>query len=294
MMQSLTNRSFMALFVCLLLGGAGCEEGGDPPRAPTPPEQAQPQPQTVRQALAPPQGPVLPASLLELEDHRLIRQKLEGELSVRSDQARTFARNYAVYRGLRRPVHVCLELPVVDSFGTLMATQFILTDVGECDGYEAVIRLMKELRHSAYPESVASTPEELVKQSSQATRTHFFTINVRPYFFRHPVGWAIPGLPVWILEFSETAGFCRERPEPEAILPVSGIPRAFELVRYNCQGRQVLYTHYGDTTLLAHEVRTKHDPLRKFIMWRDRVRQYPSPSERVKFYERVWRDYLTR
>jgi hypothetical protein len=276
------------LLALLLIPGCQRDDAGSQPSEAR--VEAIAEPQAVSRCPELGQG-LLPASLLELRDHDQIQSVIDRCLTIDETTARAFALGYAeIEMGMQPPLQVRMVLPVADSQGTLIARQVILSSgQGSSEGFD---ELSAEISHEV--RSAGSEGSQVTfGQVYQATTESYFTINVSAYLYRHPINHAQRGVPRWLAEQDDVRRRCPSDLEPQAILPAEGIPGAGRIVRYDCGGEPLLYSHDAQVIFAPAAVRTLHIPARTFTRWAERTSQgYNDPSARLAFLEGLWLRYL--
>lgn len=236
---------------------------------------------------------LLPPRLLELRDRdeEELAAVIERCLTVDEATARAFALGYAEREmAMQPPLTVRLVLPVTDSVDTLIARQVILSSGrGAVEGHDEL-----EAEVAAAVRSLDDGGEQVsFRQIHEATAERYFTINVAAYTFRHPINWAHRGVPRWLTEGDELRRRCPAGAAPRAVLPAAGVPGAGRLVRYDCGGQPLYYSHVAGAAFAPAAVRTRHIPARAFRRWAERTAEgYDDPLARLDFLESLWLRYL--
>jgi hypothetical protein len=214
------------------------------------------------------------------------------------DTARRWALGWLAARSeLAGPAHVCFELPWLDAGDEPVAYQFVLTDLADCDGWADLLRHARALAEAARPATAAAGapgPDELRERTQRSAR-HFFTLAVSTWSFRHPLRDGVKGLPFWLIASDRRPGeFPAEAAAPVSVYPLGNAGGLIEALDYRSPNGRLLWSHHAGRAVAAAELRWRFDAAGALRDWRalGRLRHADDPAGWVARQAALWLDEL--
>jgi len=238
--------------------------------------------------------PSLSLSDLDLRGAELDHDALVRHFSLSEEAARRFALSWVrSHRELGGEPEVCVAVPWRDGGGTVIAYQYVMSDLPDCSSYAELLAHVRDISTRTVG---ADRP---LFERTRLSAEHFFTLAVSAFVFQHPIRDGVKGLPFWVIASDRLE---RSLPEgavdamtPVAVYPVGNEGGLIEVVAYDDGGTERLFSHHRGLFVDQHDLGVPFDIVGAYERFRNMVltRYGDDPGARLERHRRLWSRYLS-